>query len=297
MKISRGDELVLSGRREFVIQDESWLGPEVADAELLTFAVERIPVMISRKSCEGVTVDQIRGMDAMRGVAIASISRGGQNIPVLSKTTLMRGDTITIAGLKREVDAAAAAIGYADRPSKVTDMVLVRLGIFIGALIRAITIHLGGIPIRLSTSVGALIAGLVLGWLRSKHPTFGGIPESSVWLLNNLGLNMFIAVICITSAPTFVSGIKEVGWMLFVAGAIATTLPLIIGILLGAKVFKFHPAINLGCVAGSRVTTASLGAIQDTIGSSVPALGYTITYAIGNTLLILMGVAITLLCA
>ena len=108
---------------------------------------------------------------------------------------------------------------------------------------------------------------------------------------------MFIAVIGITSAPTFVSGIKEVGWMLFVAGAIATTLPLIIGIWLGAKVFKFHPAINLGCVAGSRVTTASLGAIQDTIGSSVPALGYTITYAIGNTLLILMGVAITLLCA
>ncbi len=297
VKISRGDELVLSGRREFVIQDESWLGPEVADAELLTFAVERIPVMISRKSCEGVTVDQIRGMDAMRGVAIASISRGGQNIPVLSKTTLMRGDTITIAGLKREVDAAAAAIGYADRPSKVTDMVFVGLGIFIGALIGAITIHLGGIPISLSTSGGALIAGLVLGWLRSKHPTFGGIPESSVWLLNNLGLNMFIAVIGITSAPTFVSGIKEVGWMLFVAGAIATTLPLIIGIWLGAKVFKFHPAINLGCVAGSRVTTASLGAIQDTIGSSVPALGYTITYAIGNTLLILMGVAITLLCA
>ena len=108
---------------------------------------------------------------------------------------------------------------------------------------------------------------------------------------------MFIAVIGITSAPSFVSGLKEVGWMLFVAGILSTTLPLIIGVWVGDKIFKFHPAVNLGCCAGSRVTTASLGAIQESLNSSVPALGYTITYAIGNTLLILMGVAITLICS
>lgn len=233
----------------------------------------------------------------MNGVAIASVTRASHPIPVLAKTILYRGDMITIAGLKREVDTAAKAIGYADRPSNTTDMIFVGLGIFIGALIGAITIHLGGIPISLSTSGGALIAGLVFGWLRSKHPTFGHIPESSVWLMNNLGLNMFIAVIGITAAPTFVSGLKEVGWMLFVAGVISTTVPLLIGVWLGDKVFKFHPAVNLGCCAGARTTTASLGAIQDSLNSTIPAMGYTITYAIGNTLLILMGVAITLICS
>ncbi|MDE6715330.1 MAG: aspartate-alanine antiporter, partial [Muribaculaceae bacterium] len=70
----------------------------------------------------------------------------------------------------------------------------------------------------------------------------------------------------------------------------ATTVPLLLGIWIGDKFFHFHPAINLGCVAGSRTTTASLGAIQDTLKSSVPAMGYTVTYAIGNTLLILMAV-------
>ncbi len=295
--ISKGDEIVLSGRREFVIQDESWVGPEVADSELLSFNVEKIPVMIANKKCDGITVDGLRSMPEMRGVAIARITAAGQSVPVLAKTKLYRGDIVTIAGLQREVDAAAKAIGYADRPSKSTDLVFVGLGIFIGALIGAITIHLGGIPVSLSTSGGALIAGLIFGWLRSKHPTFGGIPDSSVWLLNNLGLNMFIAVIGITSAPSFVSGLKEVGWMLFVAGILSTTLPLIIGVWVGDKIFKFHPAVNLGCCAGSRVTTASLGAIQESLNSSVPALGYTITYAIGKTLLILMGVAITLICS
>ncbi|MDE5684329.1 MAG: aspartate-alanine antiporter [Muribaculaceae bacterium] len=295
--IAKGDEVVLSGRREYVIQDESWIGPEVADAELLSFALEKIPVMIATRQCNGITVDGLRALPQMKGVAISAVTRGGQPLPVLAQTRLMRGDMVTITGLKSEVDAAAKAIGYADRPSKTSDMVFVGLGIFIGALIGAITIHLGGIPVSLSTSGGALISGLVLGWLRSKHPTFGHIPDASVWLLNNLGLNMFIAVIGITAAPTFISGIKEVGPMLFVAGIICTTLPLIIGVILGAKVFKFHPAINLGCCAGSRTTTAALGAIQESLDSTVPALGYTITYAIGNTLLILMGVAITLICA
>ena len=282
--ISKGDELVLSGRREFVVEDESWLGPEVADYELLNFAVEKIPVTISSKSCDGITVDQLR-------------AAAGQSIPVLAQTKIYRGDIVTLAGLQREVDTAIKAIGYPDRPTNVTDMVFVGLGIFIGALIGAITIHLGGIPVSLSTSGGALIAGLVLGWLRSKRPTFGRIPESSVWLLNNLGLNMFIAVIGITAAPSFISGLKEAGWMLFVAGVLSTSLPLIIGVWMGAKIFKFHPAINLGCCAGARTTTASLGAIQDAINSTTPALGYTVTYAIGNTLLILSGVAITLICA
>lgn len=295
--ISKGDELVLSGRREFVVEDESWLGPEVADYELLNFAVEKIPVTISSKSRDGITVDQLRAMPEMTGVAISHISAAGQSIPVLAQTKIYRGDIVTLAGLQREVDTAIKAIGYPDRPTNVTDMVFVGLGIFIGALIGAITIHLGGIPVSLSTSGGALIAGLVLGWLRSKRPTFGRIPESSVWLLNNLGLNMFIAVIGITAAPSFISGLKEAGWMLFVAGVLSTSLPLIIGVWMGAKIFKFHPAINLGCCAGARTTTASLGAIQDAINSTTPALGYTVTYAIGNTLLILSGVAITLICA
>lgn len=293
--VNKGDTIVVSGRREFIVEDESWLGPEVSDAQLLEFPVEQLPVMISKKHFKDVTVEQLRALPQMKGVLISKITNNaGTPLPVLAKTELHTGDIVTIQGYKNEVEAAAAVIGYVDRPTVTTDMVFVGLGIFIGALIGAITLHLGGIPVSLSTSGGALIAGLVLGWLRSKHPTFGRIPSSSLWILNNLGLNMFIAVVGITAGPTFVQGIVHVGWMLFVAGIIATTLPLLIGVWIGDKVFHFHPAINLGCVAGSRTTTASLGAIQDSLDSTIPAMGYTITYAIGNTLLIFMAVIMTL---
>lgn len=295
LKVNKGDSIVLSGRRESIIGDETWIGPEVNDSELLSFPAESLSVVVSKKGADGKTVDQLRAQKYMYGVSIKSIVRGNVSLPVLAQTKLFAGDTISIVGLKTEVEAAIPNIGYPDRPTNKTDLVFLGLAIFIGGLIGAITIHAGGVPISLSTSGGALISGLFFGWLRSRRPTFGAIPQSSVWLLNNLGLNMFIAVIGISAGPTFIPGIKQVGVMLFVAGILATTLPLLISMFLGAKVFKFHPAINLGCCAGGRTTTAALGAIQDSLQSSLPAMGYTITYAIGNTLLILSGVAMVLM--
>jgi len=294
--VKKGDVLVLSGRREFVIQDESWIGAEVDDSQLLNFPVEKVDVLLTKKGVgDNMTVDQLRARSFMYGIMISGIRRGNVEIPVFAKTQLHPGDTITLTGLAKEVNAAAPRLGHVDKASNQTDLIFVGLGILIGGLVGAVTIHLGGIPISLSTSGGALIAGLLLGWLRTKSPNFGHIPQSSVWLLNNLGLNMFIAVIGITSGPTFISAFKEVGFGMFFAGILATSIPLLLSLVIGARIFKFHPAVNLGCCAGARTTTASLGAIEESIDSPIPAMGYTVTYAIGNTLLILWGVVIVLM--
>ena len=295
LRITLGDEIVLSGRREFIVGDESWIGPEVFDSDLVDFMAEELDITVASKKFDSMTVDALRRQKFMYGVSIKSISRSGVSVPVLAQVKIGRGDVVTVVGLGREVDEVARRLGYADRRTTKTDLVFVGLGIFIGGLIGSLALHIGEIPISLSVSGGALIAGLVLGWLRSKHPTFGRLPRSSVWLMDNLGLNMFIAVVGISSGPSFVTGLKEVGPVLFLMGVVATTLPLVLGMIIGRRIFKFPAAINLGCCAGSRTTTASLGAVQDAIGSSLPAMGYTVTYAIGNTLLILWGVVIVLL--
>ena len=289
------DEVVLSGRREFVIGEEDWIGPEVLDAQLLDFPAETLPVMVTRKTFAGETIATIRKQKFMHGVSIRTIKRAGINVPVLAQTVVDAGDMLEVTGMKHEVEAAAKQMGYIDRPTNQTDMIFVGLGIVIGGLVGALSLHLGGIPISLSTSGGALIAGLVFGWLRSKHPTFGGIPEPSLWVLNNVGLNMFIAVVGLAAGPSFVTGFKEVGASLFLVGALVTAIPLISGLLMGRYLFKFHPALTLGCTAGARTTTAALGAVQDAVESETPALGYTVTYAVGNTLLIIWGVIIVLM--
>ena len=124
----------------------------------------------------------------------------------------------------------------------------------------------------LSTSGGALLAGLLLGYFRAVHPTFGSIPGPALWLLNTLGLNVFIAVVGINAAPGFVAGLQQVGISLFLWGAVATSLPMIVAVLLGHYVFKFHPAILFGVCAGVRTTTAALGMIQERRAARFPRL-------------------------
>ena len=293
--LQKGDEVVLSGRREFAIGEEDWIGEEVIDPQLLDFPVEVLPVMIQKKPYANRKLEFIRKQPFMHGVSVRRIKRAGIDIPVFAQTVVDSGDTLELVGLKKEVETAAKQLGYIDRPTNATDMVFVGIGILIGGVIGALAIHIGGVPISLSTSGGALIAGLVFGWLRSKHPTFGQIPESSLWVLNNVGLNMFIAVVGISAGPSFIQGLKEVGPMLFIIGILATSLPLLLGLILARYVFHFHPALALGCTAGARTTTAALGAIQEAVDSETPSLGYTVTYAVGNTLLIIWGVVIILL--
>ena len=295
MLLQPEDEIVLSGRREFVIGEEDWIGPEVIDAQLLDFPAETLPVMVTHRTFAGEKVSTIRAQKFMHGVSIRSIKRAGINVPVLARTVVDAGDILELTGMKHEVETAAKQMGYVDRPTNQTDMIFVGLGILVGGLVGALTMHLGGVPISLSTSGGALIAGLIFGWLRSKNPTFGGIHEPSLWVLNNVGLNMFIAVVGIAAGPSFVAGFKEVGFSLFIIGALATAIPLLSGLLVGKYLFKFHPALTLGCTAGARTTTAAMGAVQDAVESETPALGYTVTYAVGNTLLIIWGVFIVLL--
>lgn len=284
--IHKGDCIVLSGRREVIVEEGSVLGPEVADTELLSFGAENLPVTVSKNGAAGMTFDEIRRQSYMNGVIIKTMTRNGVSLPALSKTRILRGDVLTLVGLPSKVTIAAENIGYPDRQTNVTDMTFLGIGIAIGCFIGALSFMIDGIPISLSTSGGALFAGLFLGWLRSRKPTCGYIPPQVSWLFDKLGLNMFIAVVGISSGANFISGIQSVGISLFVVGIISTIIPLVLMVFVGHKIFKFGKAETLGCVAGSRCGVASIGAIQDAIGSNLPAIGYTVTYAVANFVLV-----------
>ena len=109
--LQKGNEVVLSGRREFVIGEEDWIGDEVNDLELLDFPAETLPVLISRKKFSGITVAGLRNEKVMHGVSIKSIKRAGVNIPVLAATKINPGDMLELVGTKMEVNAAAATLG------------------------------------------------------------------------------------------------------------------------------------------------------------------------------------------
>ena len=296
--LREGDVLALGSTRAALVEIEKEIGPEVDDRELLDFPAESLDVVVTNKAVAGKTLKEIAESDAGRqgrGVFLRKLARGGYEMPLTMGTMVDRGDVLTIAGAQADVERAAKILGYADRTTDMTDMVFVGFGILLGGLIGALSVKVGKVPLSLSTSGGALISGLIFGWLRGVHPTFGRIPGPALWVMNNVGLTTFIAVVGISSGPGFVAGLKQAGLLLFFAGIFITLMPFVVGLFAGKYLFKMHPAIILGACAGARTTTAALGAIQDAAQSKVPALGYTVTYAIGNTLLIIWGVVIVIM--
>ncbi len=298
--LRQGDIIAVAGSHAVLVREgEKIFGPEVEDRQLLDVPIERLDVVLTNKKVAGKTLGELASSDLVRkafhGVFLRQVIRAGQELPVNAGLKLNRGDRLRLVGAVKDVDQIATKIGYPDRETTMTDMVFVGFGILLGGLVGALAVRIGGVSLSLSTSGGALIAGLIFGWLRSVHPTFGRIPAPALWIMNSVGLTMFIAVVGIDSGPSFVTGFKELGLALFIAGVAATSIPMIAGVLIGRYIFKFDPPINLGVNAGARVTTAALGAITEAAKSQVPALGYTVPYAISNTLLIIWGIVIVLI--
>jgi len=272
---------------------------EVDDPELLHVPVEGVDVYVTNKEIDGKTLAELASLPVFRGVFLRKIARGAvaTSIPILPSTKIFRGDILTIVGRTQDTTSAAKTLGVLDRPTDVADVAFIGAGIAIGALIGSLVWKVSGVPLTLSTAGGALISGLVCGWLRSVRPKFGRIPTSTVWFMNSVGLNIFIAIVGISAGPGFVNGLKSQGVSLFLWGAVATTVPLILGLYVGKYLFRFHDALLLGILSGARTTTASLGLVCDRAQSQIPALGYTVTYAVGNTLLTIWGMVIIVLMA
>jgi putative transport protein len=292
--LRENDVVAVAGPRDVLVNVLGTAAVEVEDAELLAVPIEGVDILVSNKEVDGKTLLELASLPATRGVYLRKITRGATatDIPILPNTTVQRGDVLTVVGRTQDTVAATKLLGVADRATDVADVAFIGAWIVLGALVGAIVVKVGGAPITLSTAGGALIAGIVGGWLRSVRPSFGRIPSPTVWFMNSVGLNIFIAIVGISAGPGFINGLKTQGIGLFLWGALATTLPLVFGMFIAKYLFRFHDALTLGIVSGARTTTASLGLVCDQARSQIPALGYTVTYAVGNTLLTIWGMVI-----
>jgi putative transport protein len=296
-RVQAGDVVAVAGRREVLVNLVGAGAEEVDDRELLAVPVEGVDVYVTSKEVDGKTLAELAQSPAARGVFLRKITRGATatDIPILPNTEVQRGDIVTLVGRTPDIAASTKMLGVLDRVTDVADVAFIGGAITIGTLLGAIVYKVGGAPLTLSTAGGALISGLFFGWLRSVRPTFGRIPSPTVWFMNSVGLNVFIAVVGISSGPGFVAGLQQLGIGLFLWGIVATTVPLILAMYMGKYLFRFDDAILLGCCSGARTTTASLGMVNDIAKSQIPGLGYTVTYAVGNTLLTIWGMIIVML--
>jgi putative transport protein len=288
-----GDAVTVGARRHLLLPG-GLFGEEVEDRELLDYPMAALDVVVTRREITERRLADIAEQHG-RGVVLLKLVRAGEEIPFAPWTTVNRGDLLRLAGAARDVERAGRALGYVERPSSATDVVFVGLGIVLGGLFGALTLQLGDFPISLTASGGALIMGLVFGWLRSVRPTFGRIPEPALWIFDTIGLAVFIGCVGLGAGPSFVAGLRQTGPSLLLVGLVVALVPHATAVLFGRYVLKMNPVLLLGACAGAGTATAALRAVQDEAGSKLPVLGYTVPYAIGNILLTAWGPVIVML--
>jgi putative transport protein len=295
--IHRGDVIAVMTRTEGFMARGAEIGPEVDDKALLDFPQEFLDVVITNKALTGKNLRELAALELARGVFLQKLRRVGEPMPFTHETIVDRGDVLSLVGAKGDVERAAKELGYADRPSSATDMIFVGTGIVLGGLVGLLSVTIGGLPLTLTASGGALIMGLVFGWLRAVRPTFGRIPEPAMWVFDTVGLTTFMAVVGLVAGPGFIAGLQKSGVSLVFVGLLVAVLPHTTAILFGRYVLKMNPLILLGTCSGAGTVTAALRALQDEANSKLPVLGYTVPYAIGNILLTAWGPVIVAMMA
>ena len=291
--IRAGDVVAVTARRNVMLEHLTGVGKETMDRELLDFPVAYREIVITKKQVVDKTLRELASRG--QGVALHKLTREGQEMPFSPETTVNRGDVLHVSGRLNDLERAAKEIGYLESLSAATDMIFVGLGILLGGFVGLLAVTVGGISLSLTMSGGALVMGLVFGWLHSKTRSIGRIPEPALWIFDNVGLATFIGIVGLAAGPSFISGLRQTGISLIFAGLVVAVLPHVIGLMAGRYILKINPVILLGAQSGAGTMTAALKAIQDAAGSKLPALGYTVPYALGNILLTAWGPVIVAL--
>jgi putative transport protein len=289
-----GDTVAVLGRTEVLVSVFGARSSEVADPELLDIPMASFDLYVTSKTIAGRTLQAIASdVPETRAVLLRGITRAEQDLPFGKQTVVMRGDTLHVTGSEAAVRNLAPIVGRVIQPAQETDLAVLGIAVFLGILVGAVTtIPLGHLRITLGTSVGTLLAGLVVGWLRSVKPWFGGMPDASINFMKSIGLAAFVAMVGLKAGPLFIGALREYGLVLFLGGAVVTLLPLIAGIFFGRYVLRVNPVLLLGGIAGAQTMIAGVAAVQEKSDSAVATLGYSYTVAFGHILLTTWGTII-----
>ncbi|MBR1174878.1 aspartate-alanine antiporter [Bradyrhizobium sp. KB893862 SZCCT0404] len=296
--LAPGDVIAISAPRQIIVELIGPRAQEVEDSLLLDIPVISADVFLISVKLAGMNLQEASQQDWTRAVYLRSLSRGGQALPIAPGLVLQRGDLLRIVGPERLVENAAKNIGAIVSPSTSIDFVVLGLAIFFGGIIGVlVSFPVGSIKIALSTSVGTLLAGLLVGYIRTLNPRFGSIPDAAISLMTSLGLAAFVGLTGIHAGPIFLSALRESGVGLLLGGVAVTLLPQVVGFCFGHFVLRMNPILLLGGLTGAQTVTAAMAALQERSGSPVPVLGYTPAYPIANILLTTWGSVIVLVFA
>lgn len=300
--VERGDVLtVLTDVERLAAQAVAFVGPEVADEHARTAGVEVSDLVVTRPEFVGLTLEEasrrVRSSMAPAAGTLGrlfhplALIRDGVPIPVWPGLRLERGDILRVAGRPTHAAQVGKLVGASVRVTTESDILTVALGLAAGYVAGTVGFEVGGIPLHLGAPAGVMLAGITISAVRARHPQFGGpVSEGARSLLQALGLDAFIAVVALNTAPNVVGAYSGGQVPALVAlGLVAALVPPMLAWFVGRRLLGLNPAILAGAICGARHSTPALRVAQEEFASAIPAAGYPVAYAVSSVLVLVLG--------
>jgi putative transport protein len=291
-KLKKDDEILLAGPSSAMVDAEQIIGPEIEGQHVMeSVPGEALEVFVTAPELHGRSLAEIVDMlgEAAHGVFLRSLTRGGQEVPVTPRTRIYVGDVMTLVALNKDMDRVVPLVGQPIRAGDRTDIAYLAGALASGLLVGLFSVNVGPVPLTLGGGGGALIAGLIAGWYRSRRPTLGAFPPAAQQTVSDLGLGGFVAAIGLSSGPAAWAAIQSDGFVLLGAGIAVTLTPMLVGTLFAHRVLRMNPVIICGALAGAMTVDAAVAGACEVAESQTPVLGVTVPYAIANVFLTMLG--------
>ncbi|MEA1064596.1 aspartate:alanine antiporter [Erwinia sp. HR93] len=287
--LQMGDEIALVGYPDAHARlDPSFRnGKEVFDRDLLDMRIVTEEIVVKNHNAVGRRLTQLKLTD--HGCFLNRVIRSQIEMPIDDNIVLNKGDVLQVSGDARRVKSVADRIGFISIHSQVTDLLAFCAFFIVGLMIGMITFQFSSFSFSIGNAAGLLFAGIMLGFLRANHPTFGYIPQGALTMVKEFGLMVFMAGVGLSAGVGIGHGLGNIGWQMLLSGIVVSLLPVALSFLFGAWVLKMNRALLFGAIMGARTCAPAMEIISDASRSNIPALGYAGTYAIANVLLTLAG--------
>jgi putative transport protein len=290
--LQMGDIIGVAGRYgDLVGKGTKLVGTEVDEPRAREVDIEVADVHIGKSEFAGKTIEEL-GREIGFGVYLKSMFRAGVAIPHLPKTVVEKGDVLRLAGPTWSVNQAAKALNAVPLvESSYTEVQFMAVALTVGYIIGHASVKIGGIPFGLGTSAGCMLMGILVSWVRTRNPDFGGpTSEGARAFLNDIGLNIFVAVLAATVGPKILQSFQGtvVLWIALL-GLLGACVPPFLAWLYGYSIRKMNPMIAAGACAGGRNHTPSLNALGEISGSAISAVAYPVPYALTSAIVLILG--------
>lgn len=291
--LREGDIVLIVGRRPGVVALSDTIGAELQSAPGMDLVMTTEDVVLRNAAYANRTLGEIKASTSpllKHGIFVIGIKREGDSVASADATAVQVGDVITVYGTDQDIKRVVTEAGVPLPISIKTDWIFHGAGLVVGLLIGLIVIRISGIPLTLGAGGGALLSGLLFGWLRSRHQTMGNMPLPASQLLKDLGLAGFVAAVGLQSGLQAIETIAQSGLSLFLIGVVVTLVPLLLTMLFGRYVLRYdNVAVFAGALSGSRSANPAFGEVLGKAGNSIPTVPFAITYALANVFLTLLG--------